>query len=79
MSDWIRQAERFEYGEPHSASCSMEAYFMGDGRLHILIDNPWAGSTETGFGATTSINLKPEDARRFIEWAARQLETQEKT
>jgi hypothetical protein len=39
-----------------------------EGGLHIEIDEPWAGSTETGFGATTSIYLKPEYLAALIAW-----------
>lgn len=39
-----------------------------DGGLSIEINEPWAGDTETGFGATTSITLSPDEARRMIAW-----------
>lgn len=39
-----------------------------DGGLDIEIDEPWAGSTETGFGATTSITLTAADLQKFIAW-----------
>ena len=39
-----------------------------DGGLEIEIDEPWAGSTETGFGATTSIRLSKEDVARILAW-----------
>ncbi len=39
-----------------------------DGTVSIEIDEPWAGSTETGFGATTSCDLKPEDLEVLLKW-----------
>lgn len=40
-----------------------------DGSVTLEINEPWAGSTETGFGATTSIKLPPyhvEELRKFL-------------
>lgn len=42
-----------------------------EGGLHIEIDEPWAGSTETGFGATTSIYLTPDVLKRLWGWMGR--------
>jgi hypothetical protein len=39
-----------------------------NGELAIEIDEPWAGSTETGFGATTSINLTPFQVEVLKRW-----------
>lgn len=36
-----------------------------DGRLYIEIDEPWSGSTETGFGQTSYFYLSKEDAAKF--------------
>jgi hypothetical protein len=73
---WMRQSDMFQAEE---GSNTFEAYFMGDGQLHVAVDNPWAGSTETGFGATTYFNLSPEDATKLISWATKWLfETQQK-
>ncbi len=41
---------------------------MENGNLYVEIENEWAGSTETGFGATTSITLDPSDIETFLEW-----------
>lgn len=38
------------------------------GGLAIEIEEPWAGCTETGFGATTSITLKKEVLETLINW-----------
>lgn len=39
--------------------------------LHIEIDEPWAGSTDTGFGATTRIYLKPDVLKRLRAWLSK--------
>lgn len=38
------------------------------GVVHFEIDEPWAGSTETGFGATTSIEMSFDEARELVRW-----------
>jgi hypothetical protein len=45
----------------------IEAHARG-GKVYITMDNPWAGDSETGFGATTSIGLPIADAVRFARW-----------
>jgi hypothetical protein len=35
------------------------------GALRIECENPWAGSTETGFGATADCTINAEQARAF--------------
>jgi hypothetical protein len=40
------------------------------GGLRIEIEEPWAGSTETGFGAQTSVSLGPEELYRLKRWLA---------
>ena len=39
-----------------------------NGGLEIEIDEPWAGSTKTGFGATTSVTLTPDDVKKLLEF-----------
>lgn len=39
-----------------------------DGDLYIEIDEPWRGSTETGFGATCEVTICKDDVARLIEW-----------
>jgi hypothetical protein len=39
----------------------IEIYYR-DEYVHISIDNPWSGCTETGFGETTSITLNKDRA-----------------
>jgi hypothetical protein len=36
--------------------------------LHISIENPWAGDSETGFGATTTIEMTPEQAGDLVKF-----------
>lgn len=38
------------------------------GGVSITIDEPWAGSTETGLGATTSANLSAEQVAHLVHW-----------
>ena len=38
-------------------SAENNVHFVLRDKLHISIDNPWAGCTESGFGAVTSITL----------------------
>ncbi len=42
-----------------------------DGSLDIRIEEPWAGSTETGFGQTSHATLTREDVKRLLEWLER--------
>lgn len=44
-----------------------------DGHLNISIENPWAGSSETGFGAICDIGLPIEAAMRLRDWLTSQL------
>jgi hypothetical protein len=39
-----------------------------DGSVHIEIDEPWAGDTESGFGRTCYIELSPQQAAAFEIW-----------
>jgi hypothetical protein len=43
---------------------------LKNGGLDIEIDEPWAGSTETGFGATASVSLTKEQADALRKWLA---------
>jgi hypothetical protein len=49
------------------ADDSIEVYRYGD-TVTIEIDEPWAGSTETGFGQTCSIGLSLEEAKKLAEF-----------
>lgn len=38
---------------------------IGGERLAISCNDEWCGSTETGFGATVSLDISKQDARRL--------------
>lgn len=56
----------FEVGQAGSED-SLEVTAYGDG-FTISVDNPWAGDTESGFGASCSVRLNTENARELAEW-----------
>lgn len=43
------------------------------GEFSLEIDNPWAGSTETGFGYTTSMTLDREQAQQLADFLTDKL------
>lgn len=53
--------------EAHSGFNSLEATYH-NGTLNVSVDNPWAGSTETGFGATCYVDLSKDDMIKFGKW-----------
>ena len=55
-----------------SCSNTMEFVWHDDGSLSVEIDNPWWGSTETGFGATLSMTIPPAQVPSFMAWVAAQ-------
>jgi hypothetical protein len=57
----------FKLGEDDGYANSLEVMAYG-GRASIEVENPWAGDSETGFGASCSISLSAADALRFGEW-----------
>jgi hypothetical protein len=44
-----------------------------NGELYVEIDEPGAGDTETGFGATTSITLSRDDVIKVLTWISREV------
>jgi hypothetical protein len=59
--------------EPNSSGDNIEFvktddYWTVKDGLHIKLENPWAGSTDEGFGQTTSITLTREQVQKLIEW-----------
>lgn len=48
--------------DTNDASDSIDFTVFPGGSLSIEIDNPWAGSSDTGFGATLNISLSKEQA-----------------
>lgn len=49
-----------------------------DGHFDFTIDNPWAGSTETGFGYQTHAGLTLEQARSLRDWLSARIALYEK-
>jgi hypothetical protein len=47
---------------------NLEISVRGDGALYVEIDNPWAGSTEEGFGQTTAITVSRDAAEDLRDW-----------
>ncbi len=43
--------------------------------LYVSIEEPWAGDTHSGFGATTSVTLTVEQAREMFNWLGVKLHT----
>ena len=44
------------------------------GIANFEIENPWAGSTETGFGYTTDCSLNREQVLRLAHWLMKMAE-----
>ena len=36
-----------------------------DGQVHIELDSPWTGDTETGFGASIGVTLPASEAKKL--------------
>jgi hypothetical protein len=70
----IKSSDRgFVYEMDDGNGDEMTVVLDHDDEMHFEIDEPWAGSTETGFGATTSIYLPRADAIELVRWMAEQL------
>ncbi len=46
----------------------MQMTWHADGSLYIEIDEPWQGSTDTGFGARCAVTLAPDAAKLLKKW-----------
>jgi len=57
----------FKLNDADGGSDSLEAYCHG-GQVTIQIEEPWAGSTETGFGQSCSMGLSLDDAESLGRW-----------
>jgi len=57
----------FKINEADNGSDELEAIFRHN-HLTITIENPWAGSTETGFGCSSSIRINKEQVKEFANW-----------
>ena len=55
------------YEETNSPGDNLEATACNGG-VTITVEEPWAGDSETGFGADCSVRMSYEDARRFGQW-----------
>lgn len=51
----------------HDGTDEIECTFHND-VVSISVNNPWAGSTETGFGATCYVSLTVEQAHELGRW-----------
>lgn len=47
---------------------TMELTVQQDGNINFCIDEPWAGSTETGFGAQTNFIVTPNEAQILVDF-----------
>lgn len=59
---------RMVYTVQNGVGDEIEICKAENGGLWIEIDEPWAGSTETGFGATTRVNLPPQIVEFLRDW-----------
>jgi hypothetical protein len=57
----------FAFEETRLSGDNLEATAHGDA-ITINVGNPWAGSTETGFGYTCSVNLTADAAEGLAAW-----------
>ena len=64
----VNDASRMVITPPTGVGDEIQVTKLPGGGLDIEIAEPWAGSTETGFGATTSVSLTPDLARQLIAW-----------
>jgi hypothetical protein len=60
-------SDKFRIEKNEFEGDSIEAYCYGD-IVTIEIDEPWAGSTETGFGQTCSVGLSLDEAERLANY-----------
>lgn len=56
----------FKHGSGNAGD-NIECTFH-NGVLSINVENPWAGSTETGFGYTCDVSMDARKAREFAQW-----------
>jgi len=60
--------DRIEIGDAESnLDDALEGWFYG-GKILVSVENPWAGSTETGFGYTCQLELTAAQARKLADW-----------
>jgi hypothetical protein len=60
--------ERF-YLEPEGrGGDNLTVSYSDGGEIHVGIEEPWAGDTETGFGAVCGLTLSRGEAKALAEW-----------
>jgi hypothetical protein len=60
--------DTFKLGDVDSITGDTLEAWARNGTLYLSIENPWAGDTESGFGATTAVSLSKDDAVKFANW-----------
>jgi hypothetical protein len=56
--------------EDTSANETLTASRRHDGSVYVLVENPWAGDNERGFGESAYITLTKDKADRLGLWLA---------
>lgn len=69
----VTEIEPLEITDGESVGNSLEARFWND-RFNFTIDNPWAGSTETGFGYSCHMGMTKAQAQVLHAWLSEILE-----
>jgi hypothetical protein len=64
----------FRSGDDESRSDSMSVLPYSDGMLEFMIDSPWYGSSETGFGADLEYTITREEAIRLRDALTKWIE-----
>jgi hypothetical protein len=64
MTEW---RPLFKVGDSDRGYDHFEATLYGS-TITLEIDEPWAGSTETGFGQTCTMSISLDDARALAAW-----------
>jgi len=52
---------------------TVEFSMRADGFVSVVVDEPWAGDTHTGFGRRGYGELSVEQAKQLMEWLAIKL------
>jgi hypothetical protein len=68
VADLIVDRDRF-YAEREGNGDNITATAYGEhGEIHLRIEEPWSGDTETGFGAICGMTLTRAEATALGEW-----------
>jgi hypothetical protein len=68
MAEPVKDARHWTVETNELVGDSINVSIVGRDEIHIEIDEPWAGSTETGFGATTGTRLDRQTVAALVEW-----------